>query len=287
MSSTLKLPRFVAVLGTLVVGLLLQGPSASASDTFSLKNDSKVASLLGTSLWGKGNTMAAGCRTGPFPGPTLTPFTFNPGDRGSITLSQDPFSSCLPGINPLIDNTIQSPDLTNGTWVWIASDPVIGYASLTCSVLDQSGSRLLESSVDGLSCTISDGSNGDAGSFGSSAAPVRGGEAVAYVQHFAGSKRGSADGRVAKSAGTKGSGRGRYEVILRDRKGNVHGRMTTSIVSGPPRRVRVPISGALQKQVAKKDFVQVEASLKRVDGKGGTGDRATIAVMKDHSGLPF
>ena len=70
--------RLAAVSSALTAALSLTASSATASDTFVLDNDSKTASLLGTSLWGKGNTMDAGCRTGPFPGPTETAFTFEP-----------------------------------------------------------------------------------------------------------------------------------------------------------------------------------------------------------------
>jgi hypothetical protein len=45
------LPRLVTVLGALAA-VLLPVANASASDTFFLKNESKVASLTGTSLWG-------------------------------------------------------------------------------------------------------------------------------------------------------------------------------------------------------------------------------------------
>lgn len=281
MSSGLNAARGGALLGLLALGLL-SAPVASASDTFSINNESKVATLIGTSLWGKGNTMADECRTGPFPGPTLTSFTFNPGDQGSITLSQDPFSKCLSGVNPLVDNPITSPFLTNARWNWIPDDPVIGFASLTCYSDGGYGTQPIESSVDGLTCTFYDPSPQEAGSFSSSAAPIRGGNAVAYIQHFPGAQSGAPPGKKASS-------RGRYEVILRSDKGNVHGRETTTIVSGDSRKVSVPISDALQKQVAnaKKDYVQVEAVLRRVDGKPGTGDRATITVMKDRPSLPF
>ena len=280
MRSTLNLTRLAAVLGALAAGLLLSAPVASASDTFFLKNNSKVATLTGTSLWGKGNTMNAGCRTGPFPGPTLTSFTFNPGDRGSITLTRNPFSKCLPGINPLVGNPLTSPFLTNGSWDWIPVDPFVGYASLTCDLSQEYGSQPVEFSVDGLTCTISDPSSQPAGSFTSSAAPVRGGKAVAYLQHFPGSNSGAPEGQAELS-------KGRYELILRNPKGGVHGRVKATIAFGQSQRVRVPISRALRKQVAKKGGMKVKAVLKRVDGKPGSGDRAVLRVVKARKSLPF
>jgi hypothetical protein len=273
MASTLKLRRFGAV--ALAAGLLLSAPGASASDTFGLNNGSSTASLTGTSLWGKGNTMSDKCRTGPFPGPTLTAFTFNPGDRGSITLSENPFSKCLPGINPLADNPITTPGQPSGNWTWIPDDPFIGYASLTCFTTYE-GVYVVGAAVDGLTCNVYDVSSAPAGSFTSSASPVRGGAAVAHLQHFpqAGTPAGS-------------SSQGRYELILRDPKGGVHGRVKKTIVSGDSRTVRVPISRELREQVAEEDGVKVKAELKRIDGQPGTGDRTVLRVTKDHKSLPF
>ena len=186
MSSTLKRFRSPPCSEPLALGLLLSAPAASASDTFFLKNESKVATLTGTSLWGKGNTMNAECRTGPFPGPTLTSFTFNPGDQGSITLSQDPFSECLPGINPLVDNPIDEP-LPDERHLDL--DPRRPVRRLRHPDLRPARAVRLAAGpaeVDGLNCTVYDASSQPAGSFTSSAAPVRGGKAVAYVQHFPG-----------------------------------------------------------------------------------------------------
>lgn len=278
MLSTLKRFHPAAVLGTLALALLLSAPTASASDTFSLYNQSSVLTLTGTSLWGKGHTMNPGCRTGPFPGPTLTSFTFDPGDQGSITLSQDPFSQCLPGINPLKDNPLTSPYLTNGTWTWIPVDPFVGYASLTCYSSRGYGTRPVETSVDGLRCNVYDGNPASAGTFTSSAAPVRGGNAVAYLQHFPGTTAGAPQGSSSQA---------RYELVLRDPKGGVHGRTKATILSGKARRVRVPIRRELREQVAEKGVVRVKAVLKRVDGKPGSGDSTVLRVMKDHKSLPF
>jgi hypothetical protein len=263
----------------MALGLLLSAPAASASDTFVLENDSSVATLTGTSLWGKGHTMNAGCRSGPFPGPTLKSFTFGPGTRGTITLSQDPFSKCLPGINPLTDNPLTAPQLTAGFWDWIAIDPFVGYATLHCDTEGQYGSGTpIQSSVDGLQCNYYDAGPSSAGSFTASAAPVRGGKAIVLVQHSPG---------TAEGAPAADSSRGRYELTLRNPKGGAHGRKKASIVSGDSRKLRVPISRALRKQVAEKGAVKVKAVLNRVDGTPGSGDRAVLVVMKDHKGLPF
>jgi hypothetical protein len=273
MASTLKLRHFGAV--AVAAGLLLSAPGASASDTFALNNGSSTASLTGTSLWGRGNTMSDKCRTGPFPGPTLTAFTFNPGDRGSITLSENPFSSCQPGINPLANNPITAPGQPNGSWTWIPDDPVIGYSSLTCFTTYE-GAYVVGASVDGLTCSIYDMNSQPAGSFTSSASPVRGGAAVAYLQHFpqAGAPSGS-------------SSQARYELILRDPKGSVHGRVKKTIVSGDSQRVRVPISRDLREQVAEEGGVKLKAVLKRIDGQPGVGDRTVLRVIKDRKSLPF
>ena len=273
MPPTLHPSRLVAVLGAVAVGLLLSAPSASASDTFSLENDSKVATLFGISLWGKGNTINSECRTGPFPGPTEDGFTFNPGATGSITLSQNPFSKCPDFINPLIDNSIESPYLMGGTWIWIADDPFVGDASLSCETAGQYGSQLVSSRVDGLTCTLTDAAS-ETGSFSSSAVPIRDGEGVALVQH------------VPNTAATPTADSARYEIVIR-RKGDVHGRKQATIVSGRARKVELPVSDELRERVDERGFVKVKAILRRVDGVPGSGHRTTLKLMEDHSSLPF
>jgi hypothetical protein len=223
--------------------------------------------------------MAASCRTGPFPGPTLQSFTFNPGDKGSITLSRDPFSDCLPGINPLLDNPLTSPYLTAGLWSWIPNDPLVGYANLTCNLAGQYGSQPVEWSVHGLTCTISDPGPESAGRFTSSAAPLRGGKAVAFVQHFPGTKAGALRGQKPS--------RGLYRLTLRDGTGQAYGSREITIVSGRGRTVPIPTTGKLRALVAKRGHVNVTATLRRIDGKPGSGDREVITIMKDHPSLPF
>jgi hypothetical protein len=256
----------------LAAALLLPASAAPASDTFFLKNQSSTALLQGLSLWGKGNTMAAECRTGPFPGPTLTAFTFNPGDSGSITLTQNPFSDCLEGINPLLDNEIQGPGF-NGVWAWIPVDPLIGDAHLTCTLLAQTGPNYLQSSVDGLTCTITDVGNSTSGTFGSSVAPLRRGKAVAYVQHFPDSK-----GRQSRAD---------YAVILRTANGAFLGKERVTVKAGKPKRVRVPVTKAIRKLVKKRGFARVKATMRRADGKRGSGDRTTLIVTRDSRDVPF
>ena len=274
MKPTFHPSRLLAAVGALAVALLLSVPGASASDTFGLDNDSKVATLSGYSLWGKGNTVNAECRTGPFPGPTETQFTFNPGDTGSVTLSQNPFSKCPSGINPLSQNDISSPYLTAGTWFWIANDPFIGSASLVCQTVGQYGSQLISVQVDGLTCTVTDAESGSAGAFSSSAVPIRDGNGVALVQH------------VPRSAVTPNADSGRYEIVIR-RKGEVHGREQATIVSGRARKVELSVSRELRDRVDERGFVKVKAILKRVDGEPGSGHRTTLTLMEDHSSLPF
>jgi hypothetical protein len=272
MRSRVGVLRGLAAIIALTVGFSLSASSAGASDTFSLKNQSGTALLQGLSLWGKGNTMNAKCRTGPFPGPTETAFTFNPGDKGSITLSQNPFSDCLPGINPLIENEIQGPGF-NGAWVWIPVDPFIGSSHLTCTLLAQTGPNYLQSSVDGLNCTIADAGNSTSGTFGSSVAPLRRGKAVAYVQHFPKPK-----GRQSRA---------RYSIVLRTGKGAVLGREKVTVEAGKPKRVRVPVTKAILRKVRKSGFARVKATIRRADGKRGSGDRTTLTLTRDSKNVPF
>lgn len=263
--------RIVAAAFALAVAFSLSASGASASDTFSLKNQSGTAVLQGLSLWGKGNTMDPGCRTGPFPGPTETAFTFNPGDNGSITLSQNPFSDCLPGINPLLQNEIQGPGFS-GVWAWIPVDPVIGDSHLTCTLLAQSGPNYLQSNVDGLGCTITDVGSSTSGTFGSSVAPLRRGRAVAYVQHF-----------HPKDSQSRAS----YAVVLRTGKGAFLGKEKMTVEAGKPQRVRVPVTKAIRMQVRKNGFARVTATVRRADGKRGSGDRTTLIVTRDSANVPF
>lgn len=263
--------RVLVALGAAAATFGLSASTAMASDTFFLENDSKTAILDGTSLWGKGNTMPESCRTGPFPGPTETGFTFLPSDKGSITLSQDPFSDCPPGINPLIDNAIEGPGF-NGAWVWIPVDPFVGRAHLTCTLLAQTGTRILESTVDDKSCSVADVSNSSSsGTFGSSVAPLRDGKAVAYIQHFP----------------VSGKRRVPYTVTLRTSTGSALGRETVTVAAGKPKRVAVPVTAAIRDQVKENDVAQVRAVVRRADGKRGSGDRTTLSVMRDSEEIPF
>ena len=268
-------PGFAAVLGALACGLLF-APSASASDTFTLTNGSRQATLTGVSNWRApdvvGPQSLEGCRSGPFPALDSTAYTFRPGDSGSVTLSQDPFSSCPGALDTQSFNLIRQSQFGNGWWAPV--DPLIGFAVLTCGVPGQNP-VLVTSRVDELTCTISDTAATASASFVSSAAPVRNGDAVALVQHFPGSAR------------RAGSVQGLHEITLRDRKGHVNGRKRAMLVSGRPRRVHVALSRALRRKVAKRGFSKVEATLKRIDGKPGTGHRATLVVMRDSPSLPF
>jgi hypothetical protein len=216
--------------------------------------------------------MDPSCRTGPFPGPTETEFTFNPGDEGSITLSQDPFSDCLPGINPLIDNWLAGPGF-NGVWVYIPVDPFVGDSHLTCAILSQTGPNYLQASVDGLACTMDDAGSTTSGTFGSSVAPLRSGRAVAYVQHFP-----TSQGRQISA---------RYVIVLRTNKGAVLSRKMVSVAAGKPQRVRLPVTKAIRAKVRKNGFARVKATIRRADGKRGSGDRANLIVTRDSADIPF
>lgn len=285
-------------MGALVAGTLvapgaswaqLGGGHNAFSDTFTLNNDSQGAILVGTSNWGR--DLHPGCATGPFPAANVTDYSFHPGDSGTVTLSRISHEGCPGAIPPLgsPDTGIRLRSGLAGTWSWVPVDPAFGWATLTCGVSGQRGTAAarLRSQVNDLTCTIFSPDARAAGTFGSSAAPVRRGRAVVLAQHFPGSKGGSAAAPGARSARKKGPPRGRYKVILRNRKGRAHGRKTVTIVSGAPRKVRVPVPPKLRRQVKKRGFVRVRAILKRIDGKPGSGHRVTLALTRDHPGLPF
>lgn len=266
-----------ALIGVVAAGLGF-ATSAAASDTFTLENTSKRASLQGTSDWmgPEQNTVQylGGCTTGPWPAYSDTAYQFNPGDKGSIELSRDLFSECPSNINPQSFSAVGEG--VGGGGYWAPLDPFIGFASLTCGVVGQTGADQLTASVDGLTCTVTDLAGAPRASFVSSAAPLRGHAAVPLIQHFA-----RRSGTAAKPA------RGRHRVTIRSASGKVHGSSRPILVAGRAKAVRVPISRTLRKRVAKRGAIEVNASLKRIDGKPGTGDRATLVLMADDAGLPF
>ncbi len=254
-------------------------PDAAASDTFVLDDKSSVASLQGVSDYTgpeqNGPQDLTGCTTGPFPGPSGTAYEFKPGDRGTIELTRDLFNPfCPSNIDP--QSFSVSTPAPNGGGYWAPLDPLIGSATLTCGINGNS-SPTVTASVDGLTCTVADAASAPAASFVSSAAPLRGNAAVALVQHFPDSSTPAGADPV----------RGRHQITIRDAHGKVHGRSRKLLVAGQPRTVRVPLSRTLRKRVVKRGTVEVKATLKRIDGKPGTGDRATLVVLADDSHLPF
>ena len=105
----------------------------------------------------------------------------------------------------------------------------------------------------------------------SSAAPVRDGKAVAFVQHFPGKKAGAKKGEPPSS--------GRYALTLRA-DGEMVGTTKAKIVAGHGRKVRIPISRTLRAKVKKKGHVKVSATLKRIDGKPGSGEECWFDLYR-------
>ncbi len=259
-----------------VAGVAAQ--SASAGDTFYLNNNSS-SSLSGTSDYGGPNynipNDMSSCVTGPFPGPNATAYTFAPGTSGSLFLTEDLFDEfCYSDVNPQ-SFSVESPQ-DNGGGYWAPRDPLIGDATLTCAI-NGSSDPVVTATVNGLKCNVTDGAGAPAATFVSSAAPIRGNSALALVQHFPGSKGGAASEPVS----------GVHQVTLSDEQGNELGRTRVKLVSGKSKSVRIPMPKKLRKQVARSGSVAVDATLKRVDGKRGTGDRAVLVLMKDDENLPF
>lgn len=268
--------RLVTCLGVVALSLGCAG-SATASDTFYLGNDSAQATLEGTTNWTIGlNNVPQDmtpCVTAPFPGTNGQTYTFNPGDKGSLLLTRDPLDEQCPFAIHSQTFAISNPDL-NGNGTWSPVDPLLGDASLTCSIAGNE-SPLVVARVDGLSCTIADAASAPAASFVSSAAPLRGNSAVALVQHFPGQS--SEPGRV----------RGLHQVIFSNGNGKVLGISEATLVSGRTKAVRVKLPRKLRKQVAKRGSIEVHAALVRIDGKAGKGDRAKLVILADGSDLPF
>lgn len=266
-----------SILAVLGVGLLA-AQTASAGDTFYLNNNSS-SSLNGTSDYGGPNynipNDMSSCVTGSFPGPNATAYSFAPGASGSLFLTEDLFDEfCFSDVNPQ-SFSVQSPQ-ANGGGYWAPRDPLIGDATLTCAV-NGSSDPVVTATVNGLKCNVADAAGAPAATFVSSAAPIRGNSAVALVQHFPGSGSGASGKPVS----------GVHQVTISDEQGEVLGRSRVKLISGKSKSVRIPMPKKLRKQVAKSGSVQVDATLKRVDGKPGTGDRAALVLMKDDENLPF
>ncbi len=268
--------RIATCLGAVALSLGCAG-SATASDTFYLGNDSAQTKLEGTTNWTIGfNDVPqdmTDCVTAPFPGTNGQDYTFDPGDKGSLLLTRDPLDEQCPFAIHSQTFTISNPD-QNGTGMWSPVDPLLGDASLTCSITGNE-SPLVVARVDGLSCTIADAASAPAASFVSSAAPLRGNSAVALVQHFPGTS--SDPGKV----------RGRHQLTFTNRNGKVLGSSEATLVSGRSKALRVELPRKLRKQVAKRGSLEVRAALERIDGKAGKGDRAKLVILADGSDLPF
>jgi hypothetical protein len=264
----------LSALAALAVGLAV-APSAQAGDTFWLYNTSKVASLSGTSNYAGDdypypNDMSS-CVTGQWPGPSATPYKFPPGTNGSLFLTRDLFDDfCYSAVDPQ-SFAVDSPD-PNGGGFWAPLDPFIGDSNLSCGI-NGATEPVITATVDGLKCTVADAAGAPAATFVSSAAPVRGDSAVALVQHFPSRKSDRATGV--------------HQLTLESPGGKRLGRKRVRLVSGKPRAIEIPLDGKLRKQVARRGSVDVDATLKRVDGERGTGDRAALVLLADDSGLPF
>lgn len=266
-----------SVLAALGIGLAA-AQTASAGDTFYLNNNSS-SSLSGVSDYGGPNynipNDMSSCVTGPFPGPNATAYTFAPGTSGSLFLTEDLFDSfCYSDVNPQ-SFSVMSPQ-ANGGGFWAPRDPLIGSATLTCAV-NGSSDPVVTATVNGLKCNVADAAGAPAATFVSSAAPIRGNSAVALLQHFPASNSGASGKPVS----------GVHQVTISDEQGNMLGRTRVKLVSGKPKSIRIPMPNKLRKQVAKSGSVEVDAVVKRVDGKPGTGDRAVLVLTKDDENLPF
>lgn len=265
----------VAVLSALVVGLFL-APSADAGDTFYLDNTTSDSSLNGVSdyrgpNYNTANDMSS-CVTGPWPGPSGTDYSFPPGSSGSLFLTEDLFDNfCYSDVNPQ-SFSVESPN-DNGGGFWAPRDPLIGDATLTCAV-NGAENPPVTATVNDLKCVVADAGSAPAATFVSSAAPVRGNSAVALVQHFPASKGAT-------------SVKGVHQLTLTDERGKQLGRTRLKLVSGKPKAVKVKLPGTIRKQVSRSGSLTVDATLERIDGRKGTGDRATLTLIKDDPNLPF
>lgn len=274
------LKRFAVMGGALSGGLLICAGDARASDTFTLTNDSRTATLSGFVNWQNANPDNF-CVTGPWPKSDGAGFNFTPGSSGSIELTRNPVSACFGSI-PTQGGFISAPATrAAGQWTFSPDDPILGYASLTCGLTQPPQAPRLTAKVNGLTCTVTDAAATSAGSFVSSAAPVRSGRAVVLVQHFPG--RSAARGAPAAKPASL---RERYEIVFGDPERRTHGRRQATVVFGSPRTVEVPLSSSVREKVREKGFARVLATLRPIDGSG-RGHRTTLTVIRDRPSLPF
>jgi hypothetical protein len=274
MPSKLRRLHFSLFLAAFAAVSLFSASSTSASVTFTLVNNSS-ASLRGD--WFSDDWYNPPKRETPPPcsgGAWVdgyTPawgYTMDPGMSAWITLSDSPWSDC-DGWSQIPTDGIAGwfpPDGPDApSWMFKPDDPPSPWAaSLTCS--QWIGEPPVQFSVDGLTCTVSNPPSTPSANFVSSTAALRHGYALIPVQLFA-------------KPGVAGL-RGRFEIVLRDRKGHVEGRGGETLSVGFPRAVLVPVDRAARKRVAKHKHATVRATLSRIDGNPGTGDRAKLILQR-------
>lgn len=231
--------------------------TALASDTFTLANNSRWP--LGGDWFG----YVPDCTSGPF---SNNEYMINKGQSASIELARGPFTTCYGTIS------ISGYDGGNGhTWYFNPDDPYSGGASITSCYGEPSLASLVVFSINGLTCTGSEPSSVPEAHFVASAAAVRHGSAFIPVQLYA----------------KPTSGNARIDVDVRDRKGRLRGHAVETIGVGWPRAVQVPVDRALSRQVGKQKHVNVSVTVRRVDGKPGSGDHLPLILQTDRPALRF
>jgi hypothetical protein len=283
---TAVLRRGWGLVGALATVSLLIPSIASASDTFTLANNSNSGYALVGVPHGD-NTWVDNCFVGAWSsasaGQKLPPL--NPGQNGGFMLSVAPFSDCntqhahavLTDSYAAVTGTTTGAN-SGGGFAFNAEDPTVGPASITnCSATGTASQYLqFQTNQDSLTCSVSAAPGTPAVHFVASTAAVRRGAAFVPIQEF-GKRR----------LGFPYSGR--VEVILRSLKGQLLGRGTQIIGVGASRVVRVPVTPSVLKQIRgnKSHAVTVQATLKRVDGKAGAGDRIELTLRTPNRGLQF
>lgn len=271
--------RLAVILVGIAAGSLCLCPTAWASDTFTLTNNSSY-----TLPYYGGSPLP--CSSGVFAA-TSTSDSFNaaPGSSSSVTLSQSPFSSC--------DATYPSTSIPVGTvdgvpggglpvnyganpplWYFDPDDPVAGSASLSC--YDNSYmAQYVAMSASGMTCTATNTPSTPTINIISSLAVTDDPHyALVSVELFAKNRRAAAHVEVRLTRhGASSTGHnidvGRDELLV-----------------GWPQLIMVPLDPATRQLVAKGKEVKLRAVVGRDDGGRGKGDRKML-VVREYRGDPL
>lgn len=179
-----------------------------------------------------------------------------------------------------------------GAFYFAAEDPVFGPSTLSCRAIGAENAENREqtpiensmiSEVEGTTCVVEWLPGAEPGRlsrssavlpadakytrFVSSLATVKAGAAAVSVQTFARRSLGVED-----------------EIVLRTRGGSVIGHARARLrVGARAKQVRVPLAAVARRELAKRGYLVVKASIQHVDGSPGSGDTTSRLVLRSRA----